>query len=72
MRRGRIVEHGPADGICEQPDHPYTRLLIASVLDPDPVRQHTLREHRRLLRTHTPDRRASESQTVRVVYRSAG
>jgi peptide/nickel transport system ATP-binding protein len=51
MHRGRIVEHGPADRICEQPDHPYTRLLIASVLDPDPVRQRAQRDERRRLRT---------------------
>jgi ABC-type oligopeptide transport system ATPase subunit len=51
MRHGRIVERGPADRVCEQPDHPYTRLLIASVLDPDPMRQRTLREQRRRLRT---------------------
>jgi ABC-type glutathione transport system ATPase component len=56
MRRGRIVEQGAADRICERPEHPYTRLLVASVLDPDPVRQRALREQRRLLHTVAPVR----------------
>ena len=27
MRRGRIVEQGPADGVFLHPERPYTRLL---------------------------------------------
>jgi peptide/nickel transport system ATP-binding protein len=56
MRHGRIVEQGAADRICERPEHPYTRLLVASVLDPDPIRQRALRAQRRLLRNAVPVR----------------
>lgn len=31
MYLGRIVEEGPAEEICTDPRHPYTRMLIASV-----------------------------------------
>jgi peptide/nickel transport system ATP-binding protein len=36
MHDGEIVEQGPADRICEQPQDPYTRTLLASVPVPDP------------------------------------
>lgn len=35
MYRGRVVERGPADQVILTPRHPYTRLLAASVPDPD-------------------------------------
>jgi peptide/nickel transport system ATP-binding protein len=31
---GRIVEIGPADQVCTRPRHPYTRALLAAVLEP--------------------------------------
>jgi peptide/nickel transport system ATP-binding protein len=34
MHRGRVVEDGPADAVLAQPAHPYTRVLLASVLRP--------------------------------------
>jgi peptide/nickel transport system ATP-binding protein len=36
MRRGRIVEIGPAETVCTRPDHPYTKALISAVPHPDP------------------------------------
>ena len=36
MYLGRIVEHAPVDKLFEQPQHPYTRALLASVLTPEP------------------------------------
>ncbi|MEU7584362.1 ATP-binding cassette domain-containing protein [Streptomyces sp. NPDC041068] len=31
MRRGRVVEQGPTDGVLTAPEDPYTKLLLASV-----------------------------------------
>ena len=49
MYHSRIAEIGPADEVCENPTHPYTELLIASIPDPDPVRQAMMSERRRQL-----------------------
>jgi putative phosphonate transport system ATP-binding protein len=32
MRAGRVVEHGLTDRVLDDPQHPYTQLLVASVL----------------------------------------
>jgi putative phosphonate transport system ATP-binding protein len=32
MRRGRVVEEGLTDQVLDDPQHPYTQLLTASVL----------------------------------------
>jgi peptide/nickel transport system ATP-binding protein len=34
MYLGRIVEEGPVDEVLQRPRHPYTRLLLSSVLRP--------------------------------------
>lgn len=31
MYKGQVVEHGPAEKICSNPDHPYTKALISAV-----------------------------------------
>ena len=36
MHDGKIVEEGSADRICERPEDPYTRTLLAAVPVPDP------------------------------------
>jgi ABC-type oligopeptide transport system ATPase subunit len=36
LRRGEVVERGTAQGVIDDPQHPYTRLLIASIPIPDP------------------------------------
>ncbi|WP_395109903.1 ABC transporter ATP-binding protein [Actinomadura sp. SCN-SB] len=54
MYRGRVVEEGPADRICEQPAHPYTEALLAAVPDPDPARQRLQRARRRELSAAAP------------------
>ena len=42
MYRGRIVESGACQSLLGAPLHPYTRLLIDSVADTDPVRARRL------------------------------
>ena len=32
MRRGRIVEQGLTDRVLDDPQHPYTQLLVSSIL----------------------------------------
>lgn len=32
MRQGRVVEHGLTDRVLDDPQHPYTQLLVSSVL----------------------------------------
>jgi len=34
MREGRIVEHGIADRVLDDPQHPYTQLLVSAALVP--------------------------------------
>jgi peptide/nickel transport system ATP-binding protein len=36
MYAGRIVETAPVDELLENPQHPYTRSLLAAIADPDP------------------------------------
>ncbi|MGX7828255.1 nickel ABC transporter ATP-binding protein NikE [Actinokineospora sp. 24-640] len=31
MRAGRVVEHGPVDRVLTEPEHPYTRSLLAAL-----------------------------------------
>ncbi|OPB00950.1 hypothetical protein BFW87_00665 [Pseudomonas fluorescens] len=39
MRYGQIVEVGPTESVMRAPKHAYTRLLLASVLSPEPGRE---------------------------------
>ena len=32
MRAGRVVEHGLTDQVLDDPQHPYTQLLVSSIL----------------------------------------
>ncbi len=50
MYGGRLVESGPAEEVCENPLHPYTRSLISAVPIPDPVREKARRRE-----IYTPD-----------------
>jgi putative phosphonate transport system ATP-binding protein len=34
MRRGDVVEVGLTDQILDDPQHPYTQLLVSSILHP--------------------------------------
>ncbi len=44
MYRGKIVEEGPADQVCERPQDPYTKQLLAAVPIPDPREARARRE----------------------------
>jgi peptide/nickel transport system ATP-binding protein len=46
MHRGRIVETGETEAVCENPQHPYTRSLLSAVPIPDPRRRGTIVRHR--------------------------
>jgi peptide/nickel transport system ATP-binding protein len=37
MYLGKLVELGPADAVCGQPQHPYTQMLLEAVLEPGDV-----------------------------------
>ncbi|MFL6130283.1 MAG: ATP-binding cassette domain-containing protein [Mycobacteriales bacterium] len=39
LYRGRVVETGTATEVCERPQHPYTRALLAAAPVPDPAEQ---------------------------------
>jgi peptide/nickel transport system ATP-binding protein len=39
LYRGKIMEEGPAQRVCDAPAHPYTQALLASVPFPDPELQ---------------------------------
>jgi peptide/nickel transport system ATP-binding protein len=43
MYLGEIVEIGPRQAVFENPQHPYTRKLMAAVPVPDPARRHIAR-----------------------------
>ncbi|MHA7874252.1 ABC transporter ATP-binding protein [Roseivivax sp.] len=39
MRKGEIVELGPASKVCDAPTHPYTKALLSAVPTPDPTQR---------------------------------
>ncbi|MFF1301912.1 ABC transporter ATP-binding protein [Streptomyces sp. NPDC058307] len=47
LQHGRIVEEGRSTDVCDQPQHEYTRRLVAAAPVPDPVLQRG-RRHQRL------------------------
>ena len=50
MYRGRLVEIGETETIYNAPRHPYTQMLLASVLTPDPAGRSARRNRRSALR----------------------
>jgi peptide/nickel transport system ATP-binding protein len=49
MSRGLVVEQGPAAGLYADPQHPYTRALLAAVPQADPSSRADRAERRRLV-----------------------
>ncbi|MGL5115174.1 MAG: ABC transporter ATP-binding protein, partial [Beijerinckiaceae bacterium] len=39
MRKGKLVEIGPTEQVCDNPRHPYTKALLSAVPRPDPSRR---------------------------------
>ncbi len=39
MYRGKVVETGPTDRVCDSPEHPYTQALLSAIPHPDPRRR---------------------------------
>lgn len=54
MYLGYLVERGTADVVYEQPTHPYTEMLVASIPVPDPPEQAKRRELRQTFPTAEP------------------
>jgi peptide/nickel transport system ATP-binding protein len=46
LYRGRVMEEGTAEDVCDRPAHPYTRSLLASVPVPDVAAQSERRRTR--------------------------
>ena len=36
MYRGKVVETGAAEQVCDAPKHPYTQALLSAIPRPDP------------------------------------
>lgn len=43
ITKGEIVERGPVTEVMHTPSHPYTRLLLDSIPQPDPDARWTTR-----------------------------
>jgi peptide/nickel transport system ATP-binding protein len=50
LYKGELVEEGKGSDVLENPQHPYTQRLLASLPVPDPIEQAQRREHLRSLR----------------------
>jgi peptide/nickel transport system ATP-binding protein len=46
MYKGQVVEHGTAEKICSNPDHPYTKALISAVPGTHPHDKRIVNRHR--------------------------
>jgi oligopeptide/dipeptide ABC transporter ATP-binding protein len=70
LYRGQVMEQGPAEQVYERPAHPYTRMLLAAVPDPDP-RVQRVRPARTVVSQTAVSQAAAVSQT-RAAQTGAG
>ncbi len=50
ITKGEIVERGPVSTVMHEPSHPYTKLLLDSIPQPDPDQPLDQPDHRRRTR----------------------
>jgi peptide/nickel transport system ATP-binding protein len=46
MYKGKIVETGHAEQVCDRPEHPYTKALLSAIPRPDPRQRSIHKRHR--------------------------
>ena len=46
MYKGKIVETGDAEQVCDRPEHPYTKALLSAIPRPDPRHRSIHKRHR--------------------------
>ncbi len=46
MYRGKVVETGEAEQVCNAPNHPYTQALLSAIPRPDPLLRSLSKRHR--------------------------
>jgi peptide/nickel transport system ATP-binding protein len=46
MYKGKVVETGAADQVCNTPEHPYTKALLSAIPRPDPRQRSIHKRHR--------------------------
>ena len=63
MYAGQIVEQGPAERVLQNPLHPYTRLLLASVPDPSATDRAPIEMRKGLASAAVDPNSAPERQT---------
>jgi peptide/nickel transport system ATP-binding protein len=63
MRKGEVVESGPARSVLDKPKHPYSQLLKDSLLSPDPSGKGVLTGSSLAVRQVSADTHLSEPVT---------
>ena len=66
MQHGRIVEQGEAKQVLTKPNHPYTRMLMASVPSLTPPKRKPVKSSTVALETHNLDKTYSSSGWLRA------
>ena len=68
MYRGRVVETGPADEVCDRPRHPYTQALMEAIPTLDPQLQAERRRARKSSPSAPQEFHAGDSPDVGCNY----